>query len=131
MLLAIGIVVVFASCIMGFMMAGGNPASLIHAGEIMIIVGIGVGIVIVSSPKSVLMGLVGDISKAFKGGAATTPSENPGETNRADQKEKQVGRHVECVWQSEKPSLICELVVRRILRNGCLYEDDRADGNRY
>ncbi|MFP6886857.1 MAG: motility-associated protein [Opitutales bacterium] len=70
MLLAVGIVVVFASCIMGFMLAGGNPASLIHKGEIMIIVGIGVGIVIVSSPKSVLMGLVGDVTKAFKGGAA-------------------------------------------------------------
>ena len=70
MLLAVGIIVVFASCIGGFAVAGGNPIWLIRAGEIMIIVGIGVGIVIVSSPKSVLMGLVGDIKKAFKGGAA-------------------------------------------------------------
>ncbi len=70
MLLAVGIVVVFASCIIGFMLADGNPVSLIHKGEIMIIVGIGAGIVIVSSPKSVLTGLMGDIAKAFKGGAA-------------------------------------------------------------
>ena len=51
-------------------MAGGNPISLIHAGEIMIICGIGLGIVVVSSPKSVLVGLAGDITKAFKGGAS-------------------------------------------------------------
>ena len=43
---------------------------LIHLGEIIIIVGIGIGIVIVSSPKTVLMGLVGDITKAFKGGSS-------------------------------------------------------------
>ncbi len=70
MLLAIGIIIVFASCVGGFMMAGGNPMSLIHAGEIVIICGIGLGIVVVSSPKSVLVGLAGDISKAFKGGAS-------------------------------------------------------------
>ena len=70
MLLAIGIVVVFASCIGGFAVAGGNPMWLVHAGEIVIICGIGLGIVIVSSPKSVLIGLTGDITKAFKGGAA-------------------------------------------------------------
>ncbi len=67
MLLTIGIIVVFASCIGGFAVAGGNPMWLIHAGEILIIVGIGAGIVITSSPKSVLMGLVGDIKKAFAG----------------------------------------------------------------
>ena len=52
------------------MLAGGNPISLIHAGEIMIICGIGLGIVVVSSPKSVLVGLAGDVTKAFKGGAS-------------------------------------------------------------
>lgn len=49
-------------------MAGGNPISLIHAGEVMIICGIGLGILIVSSPKSVLLSLKSDILKAFKGG---------------------------------------------------------------
>lgn len=58
----------FVSCIGGFTVAGGNPVSLIHAGEIMIICGIGLGILIVSSPKSVLMSLKSDILKAFKGG---------------------------------------------------------------
>jgi chemotaxis protein MotA len=70
MLLAIGIVIVFVSCIGGFMTAGGNPMSLIHPGEIMIICGIGLGIVVVSSPKSVLVGLAGDVTKAFKGGVS-------------------------------------------------------------
>ena len=41
MLLAVGMVIVFASCIGGFMTAGGNPISLVHPGEIMIICGIG------------------------------------------------------------------------------------------
>lgn len=70
MLLAIGIVIVLASCIGGFVLSGGNPISLIHAGEILIICGIGLGIVVVSSPKSVLVGLASDITKAFKGGVS-------------------------------------------------------------
>ena len=51
MLLAIGIVIVFVSCIGGFAVAGGNPVTLIHAGEIMIICGIGLGILVVLVPK--------------------------------------------------------------------------------
>lgn len=70
MLLAVGIIIVFASCIGGFMLAGGSPITLIHPGEIMIICGIGLGILVVSSPKSVLMGLKIDIVKAFKGGVS-------------------------------------------------------------
>jgi len=68
MLLTVGIIIVFVSCIGGFTVAGGNPVSLIHAGEIMIICGIGLGILVVSRPKSVLMSLKSDILKAFKGG---------------------------------------------------------------
>jgi len=70
MLLAVGIFIVFASCIGGFMLAGGSPITLVHPGEIMIICGIGLGILVVSSPKSVLMGLKNDLVKAFKGGVA-------------------------------------------------------------
>ncbi len=70
MLLAVGMVIVFVSCIGGFVTAGGNPISLIHPGEIMIICGIGLGILVVSSPKSVLMSLKSDLIKAFKGGIA-------------------------------------------------------------
>ena len=71
MLLAVGMVIVFVSCIGGFVVSGGNPISLVHAGEIMIICGIGLGILVVSSPKSVLIGLKIDIVKAFKGGIAS------------------------------------------------------------
>ena len=70
MLLAIGIVIVFASCMTGFVLAEGNLINLVHKGEIMIIVGIALGILVVSSPKSVLIGLRNDIVKAFKGGIA-------------------------------------------------------------
>jgi len=68
MLLTVGIIIVFVSCIGGFAVAGGNPVSLIHAGEIMIICGIGLGILVVSSPATVLNALKSDIIKAFKGG---------------------------------------------------------------
>jgi chemotaxis protein MotA len=71
MLLALGMVIVFVSCIGGFVVSGGNPISLVHAGEIMIICGIGLGILVVSSPTSVLIGLKIDILKAFKGGIAS------------------------------------------------------------
>ena len=71
MLLAVGMIIVFGSCLGGFMMAGGNPISLVHPGEIMIICGIGLGILVVSSPTSVLVGLKIDITKAFKGGIAS------------------------------------------------------------
>ena len=70
MLLAIGIIIVFGSCIGGFVLAGGAPMMLVHPGEIVIICGIGLGIVLVSSPKSVLVNLANDIKKAFKGGVA-------------------------------------------------------------
>ena len=70
MLLTVGIIIVFVACIGGFTVAGGNPVTLIHAGEIMIICGIGLGILVVSSPKAVLMNLKDDILKAFKGGIA-------------------------------------------------------------
>ena len=70
MLLAVGIIIVFVSCIGGFMLAGGSPITLVHPGEIMIICGIGLGILVVSSPKSVLVGLKNDLVKAFKGGVA-------------------------------------------------------------
>ena len=61
MLLTIGIIIVFVSWIGGFAGAGGNPVSLIHAGEIMIICGIGLGILVVASPKTVLLNLKDDI----------------------------------------------------------------------
>jgi chemotaxis protein MotA len=68
MLLTVGIIIVFVACIGGFTVSGGNPITLIHAGEIMIICGIGLGILVVSSPKAVLMNLKDDVLKAFKGG---------------------------------------------------------------
>ena len=72
MLLAIGMCIVFAILYRWICMsAGGNPISLVHAGEIMIICGIGLGILVVSSPTSVLIGLKIDIIKAFKGGIAS------------------------------------------------------------
>jgi chemotaxis protein MotA len=70
MLLTIGVLIVFGSCIGGFVLAGGAPMMLVHPGEIVIICGIGLGIVLVSSPKAVLVNLSNDIKKAFKGGVA-------------------------------------------------------------
>ncbi len=67
MLLLVGLIIVIASCLGGFMMSGGALMSLVHPGEIAIIVGIGLGLLVISSPKSVLLGIVADIATAFKG----------------------------------------------------------------
>lgn len=67
MLLAIGIIVSIGSCLGGFMMADGHPAVLWHIGEVVIICGVALGIMIISSPGSVLKDVWSDFMTAFKG----------------------------------------------------------------
>jgi chemotaxis protein MotA len=70
MLLAIGFLVVLFSMLGGFMLAGGNPIVLLHLSEFVVILGISAGVLIVASPKSVLMRLLGDIKESFSGKGA-------------------------------------------------------------
>lgn len=62
----IGIVVVFGSTIGGFMFAGGNPVALIQVSEIIVIGGISVGTVIVSTPVPVIQQTVARLLGTLK-----------------------------------------------------------------
>lgn len=55
MLIFIGYFVVLGATIGGFLVAGGNPAVLMHVSEFIVIGGIGAGVLIVASPKDVLV----------------------------------------------------------------------------
>jgi chemotaxis protein MotA len=67
MLLVIGIIISIGACLGGFVMADGHLMVLVHAGEIMIICGVAVGIMVISSPASVLKNMVSDFMVAIKG----------------------------------------------------------------
>jgi len=68
MLILIGFVIVFATSMGGFVLAGGNPMVLLHLSEFVIIGGVSIGILIISTPQKVLIKLMTDILNAFKGG---------------------------------------------------------------
>lgn len=71
MLLVIGYLIVIGSTLGGFMLAGGNPMVLAHLSEFVIIGGIAIGLLVVSSPKDILILLVGEIKGCFAGGGAS------------------------------------------------------------
>ncbi len=67
MTIIIGGIVVILCVLGGFSMAGGHPASLLHASELVTIGGAATGALIIMSPKKVLMDLVKQILHALKG----------------------------------------------------------------
>jgi len=69
MLLLIGYIIVMASTLGGFMIAGGNPLLLVHVSEFVVIGGIGMGVLVIASPASVVKQIIGDTLKCFKGGS--------------------------------------------------------------
>ena len=66
-LLVGGTLIAIGATLGGFIMGGGKPMQLIHAGEIVIIVGIATSIVLISSPFAVLMRMIKDIIICVKG----------------------------------------------------------------
>lgn len=67
MIALIGIVVVIAAVLGGFIIAGGQPAALFHVSEILTICGVAMGTVLISTPVPVLKTLgarLGDVVKA-------------------------------------------------------------------
>lgn len=68
MLIIVGGIIVLASMLLGFMLAGGNPLVLLHASEFVVIGGIGTGIVVISTPLSVMKKLMADLLGCLKGG---------------------------------------------------------------
>jgi chemotaxis protein MotA len=57
MIALIGLVVVIASVLGGFMLAGGQPMALVHLSEIIVICGTAAGTVLVSTPPAILKSL--------------------------------------------------------------------------
>jgi len=74
MFVIIGSIVVLTSLLLGFSIAGGNPISLVHISEIIIIVGIGIGSVIITNPMYMIMKIIGEMLALLKG--TTTKKED-------------------------------------------------------
>ncbi|KAF0096133.1 MAG: chemotaxis protein MotA [Puniceicoccaceae bacterium 5H] len=71
MFIIIGFVIVFISAMGGFILAGGNPMVLLHISEFVVIGGVSLGILIISTPINVLKALMGDVLGSFKGSPLT------------------------------------------------------------
>jgi chemotaxis protein MotA len=67
MIIIIGAIIVFASVLGGFMMAGGHPGALIQISEFVVICGAAAGALVIMSPKKVLVDMVKQILAALKG----------------------------------------------------------------
>jgi chemotaxis protein MotA len=73
MLILVGALIVLASTLGGFMMAGGNPLVLMHASEFVVILGVALGVLIIASPGHVLKDIVHKMMAAIKGGSSGRP----------------------------------------------------------
>ena len=69
MLLIIGFIIVMAATLGGFVIAGGNPILLLHVSEFVVIGGIAVGVVVVSTPAQTIKLTIAKIMGAIKGGS--------------------------------------------------------------
>src|SRR5690242_10875929 len=67
MIIIIGAIIVFASVLGGFIMAGGHPGALIQISEFVVICGAAGGALIIMSPKKVLLDLIHGATAALKG----------------------------------------------------------------
>lgn len=67
MFVIIGIVVVFGALLGGFLMAGGNPLTLLVIPEYVIIIGAAVGSLLIANPLPVLKKIINGILGTFKG----------------------------------------------------------------
>jgi chemotaxis protein MotA len=71
MLILIGAVIVMASTIGGFMLAGGNPLVLLHVSEFVVILGVAAGVLVIASPGHVLKEIVHKVKAAITGKASS------------------------------------------------------------
>ena len=61
MLLTIGYFIVITATLGGFMLAGGRPMALAHVSEFVVILGVALGMMVISCPKAVMVNLITDI----------------------------------------------------------------------
>lgn len=67
MIILFGVMIVLASVAGGFIMGGGHLGSLLHLSELIVIGGAAFGALVIMSPKKVLIDLVKQMLRAFKG----------------------------------------------------------------
>jgi len=67
MLIIVGAIIVIASTLGGFMLAGGKPILLLHLSEFVVILGISGGMIVIASPAHVLKEVVRKTLQALKG----------------------------------------------------------------
>lgn len=71
MLILIGALIVFASTLGGFMLAGGKPIVLLHVSEFVVIFGVAIGVLIIASPAHILREIMHKIKGAIAGKTAS------------------------------------------------------------
>jgi len=71
MLLILGFIIVLGATLGGFMLAGGQPLVLMHVSEFVVIGGIAIGILVISSPMQTTMAIFKKTFAAMKGGGAS------------------------------------------------------------
>src|SRR3954453_18826875 len=67
MIIFVGIIIVFASVLGGFVMGGGHVGALLHLSELVVIGGAALGALVIMSPKKVLIDMLKLIVLALKG----------------------------------------------------------------
>lgn len=70
MLILVGAVIVLASTLGGFMLAGGHPLVLLHVSEFVVILGVALGVLIIASPAHVLKEILHKVQVAISGKSA-------------------------------------------------------------
>ena len=66
MFIIVGFAIVLVCTVGGFMIAGGNPVTLIHLSEIIVIFGIALGVFVCCAPKATLVATIRAITHALK-----------------------------------------------------------------
>jgi chemotaxis protein MotA len=70
MLILIGSLIVIASTLGGFMLAGGSPLLLLHASEFVVILGVATGVLVIASPGHVLKEIMQKVKVCITGKSA-------------------------------------------------------------
>jgi chemotaxis protein MotA len=73
MLAIIGAIIVLASTIGGFMLAGGKPAVLLHLSEFVVILGVAAGVLVIASPAHILKEIVHKVKVVILGKPTSRP----------------------------------------------------------
>lgn len=71
MLIFIGLFIVVASTIGGFMLAGGHPGVLLHVSEFVVILGIALGVLVTATPMTVIKDIIRRLTLAATGKTPT------------------------------------------------------------